>query len=181
MDEKIEELCVRMHDAYEDAAKKEGWETQERSRKPWADVPEANKRTMRAAVSAACLPLLDQIDRLAMEAGDCEAVRREWTEHYKSAIGLARREGERAKRAEEARDEAEADRERAEERRSAAEHQRDLTEEDRDDAHYRGYRMGIEAAAKVCDEHTFGEDYFNVAHAKRIRALLDEVKGSVEP
>ena len=51
--ELVEGLCGVMHDAYEAAASKAGWETQERSRKPWADVPEANKVTMRAAVSAA--------------------------------------------------------------------------------------------------------------------------------
>lgn len=49
----VEGLCSVMHDAYEAAASKAGWETQERSRKPWADVPEANKVTMRAAVAAA--------------------------------------------------------------------------------------------------------------------------------
>lgn len=49
----IEEACEAMHDAYEAAAVREGWETQERSRKPWAEVPDANKRTMRAAVAAA--------------------------------------------------------------------------------------------------------------------------------
>jgi hypothetical protein len=41
-----------MHDAYEKAAVGAGWETQAASRKPWADVPEANKETMRAAVAA---------------------------------------------------------------------------------------------------------------------------------
>jgi hypothetical protein len=51
--ELVEGLCGVMHDAYEAAAVKAGWETQERSRKPWADVPEANKVTMRAAVAAA--------------------------------------------------------------------------------------------------------------------------------
>jgi hypothetical protein len=48
----IERLCEVMHDAYEAAAVGAGWETQQASRKPWADVPEANKATMRAAVSA---------------------------------------------------------------------------------------------------------------------------------
>ncbi len=48
----IEVLCEVMHDAYEAAAVKTGWETQERSRAAWADVPEANKETMRAAVVA---------------------------------------------------------------------------------------------------------------------------------
>lgn len=54
----VERACEVMHDAYEEAAVKAGWETQERSRKPWADVPEANKETMRAAVAA----LLDYIE-----------------------------------------------------------------------------------------------------------------------
>lgn len=50
--ERVEAACEVMHDAYEAAATREGWETQERSRKPWGDVPEANKATMRAAVAA---------------------------------------------------------------------------------------------------------------------------------
>jgi hypothetical protein len=52
IDAYVEECCEVMHDAYEEAARSAGWETQERSRKPWADVPEANKVTMRAAVAA---------------------------------------------------------------------------------------------------------------------------------
>lgn len=48
----IERLCEVMHDAYERAAAGLGWETQAASRKPWADVPEANKATMRVAVRA---------------------------------------------------------------------------------------------------------------------------------
>jgi hypothetical protein len=50
--ERIEAACEVMHDAYEAAAVAAGWETQQRSRKPWAEVPEANKATMRAAVTA---------------------------------------------------------------------------------------------------------------------------------
>ena len=46
----VEALCVLFHDAYEAAAAEAGWETQERSRKPWAEVPEANKETMRATI-----------------------------------------------------------------------------------------------------------------------------------
>jgi hypothetical protein len=53
----LERLCEVMHDAYERAAVGAGWETQARSRKPWADVPEANKATMRVAVAA----LLDEV------------------------------------------------------------------------------------------------------------------------
>jgi HEAT repeat protein len=52
MTDLIEALCEVMHDAYEAAAAEKGWETQERSRKPWAAVPEANKATMRVAVRA---------------------------------------------------------------------------------------------------------------------------------
>lgn len=48
----IEEACRVMHDAYEAAAVGAGWETQEKSRVPWEDVPEANKETMRASVGA---------------------------------------------------------------------------------------------------------------------------------
>lgn len=48
----IEYCCEVMHDAYERAAVGAGWETQKASRKPWSDVPEANKVTMRAAVGA---------------------------------------------------------------------------------------------------------------------------------
>lgn len=54
----VEVACRVMHDSYEAAAAKVGWETQERSRKPWEDVPEANRATMRAAVGA----LLDHLD-----------------------------------------------------------------------------------------------------------------------
>jgi hypothetical protein len=48
----VEQACEVMHDAYEQAALGAGWETNPASRKPWADVPEANKATMRAAVIA---------------------------------------------------------------------------------------------------------------------------------
>lgn len=57
-DQRIEHYCEVMHDAYEKAAVGAGWETQQASRKPWVDVPEANKATMRAAVAA----LLDAVD-----------------------------------------------------------------------------------------------------------------------
>lgn len=50
--DKIDKYCEVMHDAYEKAAVGAGWETNSASRKPWADVPESNKKTMRAAVSA---------------------------------------------------------------------------------------------------------------------------------
>lgn len=59
MSNQIERYCVVMHDAYEKAAAGAGWETNPASRKPWADVPEPNKVTMRAAVAA----LLEAIER----------------------------------------------------------------------------------------------------------------------
>jgi hypothetical protein len=57
-EDRVERACEVMHDAYEKAAVGAGWETQAASRKPWADVPEASKQTMRAAVGA----LLDWLD-----------------------------------------------------------------------------------------------------------------------
>jgi hypothetical protein len=67
----IEQACEVMHDAYEAAAVGAGWETQQQSRKPWADVPEANKATMRAAVSALLdwLPTTRDIPPAVGEAG----------------------------------------------------------------------------------------------------------------
>jgi hypothetical protein len=47
----IEAACEVMHAAYETAARSTGWETQEKSRKPWSEVPATNKATMRIAVS----------------------------------------------------------------------------------------------------------------------------------
>ena len=67
MSDVIERTCEAMHDAYEAAAVENGWATQERSRKPWADVPEANKATMRAAVRAALPPLLADLRALHRE------------------------------------------------------------------------------------------------------------------
>lgn len=66
----IEHLCELMHDAYEAAAVEAGWETNARSRVPWADVPEANKATMRKAV-AVIAPLIEQ----ARRDGAVEALR----------------------------------------------------------------------------------------------------------
>lgn len=64
MTDRVENLCGVMHDAYEQAAVGAGWETQKASRKPWADVPEANKATMRAAVQA----LLNELDKPPLAA-----------------------------------------------------------------------------------------------------------------
>lgn len=49
----VEEACEVMHDAYERAAIVHAWETDPASRhQDWAEVPEANKATMRDAVRA---------------------------------------------------------------------------------------------------------------------------------
>lgn len=55
----VERLCEVMHDAYEEAAKSSGWQTQAASRKPWAAVPEANKAAMRASVGAMLKAMVD--------------------------------------------------------------------------------------------------------------------------
>ena len=62
-DETLERLCEEMHDRYEAAAAEANWQTNPLSRKPWADVPEANKITMRAAIG----PIADEIDQLRKE------------------------------------------------------------------------------------------------------------------
>lgn len=61
---RVERACEVLHDAYEDAARNHGWATQEASRKPWADVPEANKATMREAVKVLLTWLEGQPDPL---------------------------------------------------------------------------------------------------------------------
>ena len=60
MDKLLEQLCEEMHDRYEKAAIGTGWETNPESCKPWSDVPEANKATMRAAIG----PIADRIAEL---------------------------------------------------------------------------------------------------------------------
>jgi hypothetical protein len=54
----VEPAAEFMHEAYEDAAVRYGWATQERSRVPWDEVPPANRATMLAAVRA----LLEWLD-----------------------------------------------------------------------------------------------------------------------
>lgn len=53
-----ERLAKRMHEAYEDLAPKHGWATQERSRKPWEEVPEANRQLMIEVMRQVMLPAL---------------------------------------------------------------------------------------------------------------------------
>ena len=48
----VEVLSRASHDAYEAAAAEHGWSTQEASRVPWAEVPDANKAVVRASVRA---------------------------------------------------------------------------------------------------------------------------------
>lgn len=65
----IERACEVMHDAYEKAAVGAGWKTNPASRKPWADVPEANKATMRAAVAALMNHLATEVEFSRPEMG----------------------------------------------------------------------------------------------------------------
>lgn len=89
--EAMEAACEVMHDAYERAAAKEGWETQERSRKPWSEVPEANKATMRAAITAllAVLPQLlpEPVTAPMPSEAQVRAFQAAW--HEADAAGLA--------------------------------------------------------------------------------------------
>jgi hypothetical protein len=48
----LESACEFLHDRYEEAAKTHSWQTNDKSAVPWADVPDANKATMRDAVAA---------------------------------------------------------------------------------------------------------------------------------
>ena len=45
-----ERIARAFHETYEDLAPKHGWETQERSRKDWNEVPPENKALMLAVV-----------------------------------------------------------------------------------------------------------------------------------
>jgi hypothetical protein len=65
--ETIEKACEVMHNAYEQAAEGAGWETNPASRKPWCDVPAANRATMRAAVAALLDHLYGEVHAAASE------------------------------------------------------------------------------------------------------------------
>lgn len=67
MEARIEGLCIDFHYAYEAHAKLNGWETQDRSREEWTDVPEANRATMRMTVATVCGPLLGRISELEQQ------------------------------------------------------------------------------------------------------------------
>jgi hypothetical protein len=70
-DARLERACIVMHDAHEAAAAEAGWQTQLASRRPWSEVPAANKATMRAAVRALLTDLADHGEtwRLTFIAG----------------------------------------------------------------------------------------------------------------
>lgn len=78
----IEQLAEVAHDAYEAAAAGSGWQTQAASRKPWAEVPDANREATRAMIRAVLAA-----QRPATPAGD-EAIQntpeqvRAWTLGY---------------------------------------------------------------------------------------------------
>ena len=71
--DEVERWCKTLHDAYEAAAAELGWQTQERSRVPWAQVPIANRASMRAAVTALA-PLLAEREALAAQRGRAAAL-----------------------------------------------------------------------------------------------------------
>lgn len=53
----LDRLCSVLHTAYERASAATGWETQPETRVRWEHLPEANKETMRVAVSALLVEL----------------------------------------------------------------------------------------------------------------------------
>lgn len=91
--ERVERACEVMHDAYEAAAVGAGWETQTASRKPWADVPEANRATMRAAVAALLVHLAARSVRDDLTLRErIEALRDDLPDYVETFDGL-RKEG----------------------------------------------------------------------------------------
>lgn len=50
--EVLEDLCEVSHNEYETQAVIHGWKTQDASRVPWRDVPEPNRETVRASLTA---------------------------------------------------------------------------------------------------------------------------------
>ena len=52
---KVHDLARMMHEVYEDAAIKTGWQTQENCRVDFDKLPEANKQTMYILASAVLL------------------------------------------------------------------------------------------------------------------------------
>lgn len=60
-------LAEKFHDAYERLAPTFGYTTRPESAKPWADVPEANKRLMSSVIADVFIPLLLSTRRQALE------------------------------------------------------------------------------------------------------------------
>ena len=88
LSEAVEAACKVMHNAYETAAVGAGWETQQASRKPWTDVPEANKATMRVAVAALidhlCLAaVVAERDTAVAKVAAVEALADEWADQVR--------------------------------------------------------------------------------------------------
>jgi hypothetical protein len=48
----IDELAREFHDTYERLAPGVGWKTQERSARPWNEVPEENRELMRQTIAS---------------------------------------------------------------------------------------------------------------------------------
>lgn len=82
----VERFCIFMHEAYEDAAVQQGWETQEASRKSWEDVPEANKETMRHTIGL----LIPEVEKYLLEQvlEEVERERRWQNDQYRRATML---------------------------------------------------------------------------------------------
>jgi hypothetical protein len=92
----VEELCIISHDAYEREALRVGWRTQDACKKPWDDLPNANKDAMRASISAvreACLnSAITKREKDAFALGRIEA------DEWKARAEAAEREREDADR-----------------------------------------------------------------------------------
>lgn len=82
----VDRFCAFMHDAYEAAAAQQGWKTQEASRKPWSEVPEANKATMRHTMAL----LIPEVERYLLEQvlDEVERERRWQNDQYQRATML---------------------------------------------------------------------------------------------
>lgn len=94
--EHVETACEVMHDAYERAAVDAGWETNPASRKPWTSVPEANKQTMRAAISALLTStnpvVLDAMQDVLVRAGRLrESLTVAWDDDHPDMSGRPQR------------------------------------------------------------------------------------------
>lgn len=58
----IERIAKQFHDAYERRAEDFGWDTQDRCKVEWEDLPEANRLTMMAVVQEVVGPILQEIN-----------------------------------------------------------------------------------------------------------------------